>query len=568
MSRQRAWMVRLFVAVICSALWWGISPSRTGARQAQAKGEGKVSGRVISDSGHPIRGAQVMLQGVTPGTQGLSRYGMTNREGRFSFRSLPPGTYRLVASQRGYFPAPQDAQPSASQITIADGQDLKEVELHLVRGGAITGRVTDEEGEPLIGSRVTVLRKNPNGGAYQVNGAETDDRGVYRVYGLQEGDYFLYASIQSIDAGRSSNSSMYYPGVKSEKEAEAIHLSAGDEVEDIDFEVKDSGGFTLSGKVINAATGGGIGDASVRLYGANVSLSVETSEDGSYEFSGLSKGAFMLQAAVPQQSFLPFQRSITLESTDLLNQDIQLEAGAEIRGKIVLAGGRPFENPQSTTIQARVLKDPEDGGVPQQAFIGDRGAGGSWARGVYLFPFAPESYSSTQTGEVLPDGTFSIRGLHSGNVRLVVMPSSSRYYFKDIQIGTRSFGRTPLAVSPGEVKEGVTLVLSDDVGAVRGILQPASVSAGRVIISLLPVDKEKWTDPSALRQTSVDATTNSKITFTLTEVPVGQYYVLAVPQLSVVSKPEELEAMVQTSAVVSVRPQETAEITVFPSRIP
>lgn len=564
MFRPHSCAFWILIAEICVAPGWSVSPASAAAKPIQGVASGKVSGQVLSDGGHPIRGAQVYLHGTGPETQGVSRYGITNREGRFSFRKIAPGSYALRAMQRGYFSMQQEDGTDYVKVTVSEGQEIKDLDLRLARGGAITGRLTDEDGEPLVGSRIRVLRKNSNGDAYDITGVETDDRGVYRAFGLQEGDYLLFASIQSMEEGHTSNSAMYYPGVRSQKEAEAIHVSPGDEVSDINFDVKEAKGLTVSGRVINAMNGSGIADAVVRLYGNNVSLSVETDEEGKYEFSGLSAGPLTIQAEIPQQSFLPSHRSLKLDGANLLNQDLLLEVGGEIRGKLVLEGGRKLENPQGIAVQARILADP-----PEDRFERGRlSIVSSFSAASDVFARLVEDYTFVQSGNVKPDGSFAIRGLRSGRVRLVALPSSSRYYLKQIQLGTKTIGNAPLPLAPGEIREDVSIVLSDDVGAVRGTLQSAAANGGRYSVTLLPADRGKWSDPSAYRQTVVMAGGQSQMPFSIPDVPVGQYYVLALPGQMISMRLEDISQAVQSAAVVTVRSSETAAVTVSPVKVP
>src|SRR5206468_5450232 len=82
-------------------------------------------------------------------------------------------------------------------VTLADGQELATIDLRVVRGGVITGRVLDEDGEPLARAVVTVQRYQYVRGERQLSpagGDQTDDRGQYRVFGLPPGDYYVSAT--------------------------------------------------------------------------------------------------------------------------------------------------------------------------------------------------------------------------------------------------------------------------------------------------------------------------------------------------------------------------------------
>src|SRR5262249_23569311 len=106
-------------------------------------------------------------------------------EGAYLIRALS-GAYVKVSKNPSDFSA-------FKSITLDEGESRDSVDIALVRGGVITGRVTDDEGKPLIGAGLQLLSVDEKGdsqwrGDYKVDW-ETDDRGVYRIYGLPAGRY-------------------------------------------------------------------------------------------------------------------------------------------------------------------------------------------------------------------------------------------------------------------------------------------------------------------------------------------------------------------------------------------
>ena len=85
----------------------------------------------------------------------------------------------------------------AKAIDLADGENVENQEIALKRGAVITGRVTDASGKPLVEQRVELTRLDERG--QPARGAPgfspyanlTDDRGIYRIYGLQAGRYLV-----------------------------------------------------------------------------------------------------------------------------------------------------------------------------------------------------------------------------------------------------------------------------------------------------------------------------------------------------------------------------------------
>lgn len=173
-----------------------------------------VMGQVVDgDSGDPISGAVVQMRSRTLAAaqpaagrggrgQGLSAAEqaaasgqdvvMADSSGRFVFHNLPKGPVQLTATAGGYVDVP-GAAPRPVQIT-ADGQHLSDIKVRLVRVASITGTITDEAGEPLVGVSVRAVRREMPAGSprYNLTGnARTDDRGVYRLDGLVPGSYFV-----------------------------------------------------------------------------------------------------------------------------------------------------------------------------------------------------------------------------------------------------------------------------------------------------------------------------------------------------------------------------------------
>src|SRR5919197_3501676 len=167
------------------------------AVQAQPQGTAVIAGRVVTaDTGRPVKHARVMVS--AGGRQ--SRATTTDEQGRFRITDLMGGSYTISASRTGFVDAVygqrRPLQPG-TPVTLADGQELATIDLRLVRGGVITGRVLDEDGEPLARALVTVQRYQYIRGERRLSpagGDQSDDRGQYRVFGLPPGEYYVSAT--------------------------------------------------------------------------------------------------------------------------------------------------------------------------------------------------------------------------------------------------------------------------------------------------------------------------------------------------------------------------------------
>ncbi len=177
----------------------GTQPARdtTTQQQQQPPATGAIAGGVMLEGGGtPVRRARVTLSGA-----GLrpSRTATTNEQGQFSFTQLPAGRFTLSASKPGYvdisYGAKKPGRPG-TPIQLDDGQKLDRIDIKLPKGSVLTGVVVDENGEPSPGTQVRAMRfviRTGDKTLQQTGTDTTDDRGVYRIYGQQPGDYIVSA---------------------------------------------------------------------------------------------------------------------------------------------------------------------------------------------------------------------------------------------------------------------------------------------------------------------------------------------------------------------------------------
>ena len=184
----------------------------------------RLSGRVLNDSGDPVPNARVAI--VAAGSSG--NVTLTDRDGQFTL-AAPPGRVTLSATKTSY---------SRAETTTENG---KPIEFRLVRGAAISGRVVNERGEPVMGASVFI--EKASGGLEATT--FTDDRGEYRLGGVASGTFTLAvaatgAPVRLTDGQNqvlftNERRTIYYPGVTTRTEAEPIRLQPGDDTTATDF---------------------------------------------------------------------------------------------------------------------------------------------------------------------------------------------------------------------------------------------------------------------------------------------------------------------------------------------
>src|SRR5262249_466652 len=124
----------------------------------------------------------------------------TDSDGRYLITGLAEGRYVVSAVLKAFIGADRAADPTLSRtVTLDEGEPQERVDFALIRGGVITGKVMDDEGRPLIAKRLQLYtvdeqgRKRGYQGVSMYEMSETDDRGVYRIYGLPPGRYIISA---------------------------------------------------------------------------------------------------------------------------------------------------------------------------------------------------------------------------------------------------------------------------------------------------------------------------------------------------------------------------------------
>ena len=173
--------------------------AQTTTKQAAKVPRGSVSGRVtIKEKGAPgvVIGLRKGGDVVNPGEPFLKV--TTDHDGFYRVGNLPPGSYSVTPSAPAFVMADTKDTRNKS-VLVGEDENVEGINFALVRGGVITGRVTDAEGRPVVEQQVNVYstdmfeKQFPERPIFAVNSVQTDDRGIYRVFGLGAGRYKVAA---------------------------------------------------------------------------------------------------------------------------------------------------------------------------------------------------------------------------------------------------------------------------------------------------------------------------------------------------------------------------------------
>jgi hypothetical protein len=246
MTLPRAAFLFLCLLVTSGASAQGVARDRPSLATPVPAGTGTLSGRVVSTEGTPVRRAQVQLAASDARVRQMAT---SDNEGRYTFTQLPAGRYTLRASKGGYvnvaFGQSALNQP-VPPIILGEGESLSGLTIILPRGSAVTGRVTDEFGEPVLQAQVQAMRFQ-----FQADGERrlvpsaaqvmTDDLGQFRLYGLTPGEYVISATTRPAFTGMPANrftqddpeegyAPTFYPGTSNPAEAQPLTVGLGQEL--------------------------------------------------------------------------------------------------------------------------------------------------------------------------------------------------------------------------------------------------------------------------------------------------------------------------------------------------
>jgi protocatechuate 3,4-dioxygenase beta subunit len=461
-SRKKTW-ARCASALVALVIFSVSCIAQTPAKDLSAS----ISGRITIGG----KGAAGIAVAATTSSSPLDNRTVakatTDDDGNYRLTGLAAGKFTIMPMAKAFVVGTAGAfKPPGQSITVAESESITKIDFALIRGGVITGRITDSEGRPVIGERVNVVTKDtPKAGTQMTmfDGPRnlTDDRGVYRIYGLGPGSYkvgvgqaLASGGVSIMGMGASQYPETFYPGAQDESRATNIEINEGTEVLNIDIVVgKSGGGFSVSGRVIDADSGQPVPDA----YIAYSSLSDANQQMGGMSFTGNKSdvnGKFRLEGIRPGR-YAAFTMGIGQETStysdpapfevaegDVSGIEIKLRRGATLSGVVAIENN--FDPAVAAMLQTLSL----------YAFVKTKGTG------------AP----SFSRGKIGPDGSIVFSGLAPGKVQITLagFPTPPKEL---TLVRTEVDGldqREGIEVTAGAQITGLRLVFSYGTGSVRG----------------------------------------------------------------------------------------------------
>lgn len=450
------------------------SPSR------EVNATGTIAGRVTI-AGKPAANIPVA---VMPDPQRALRErfvgsSTTDADGHFQITHVPAGQFYVMAVAPVFYnEAEGDNYPGGSAVTLADGETVEDIHLALRRGGVITGRVTAETGRPLIQEHIYLYRVNPQNAKhdqYNRNYAimQTDDRGVYRLYGLPPGRYLVSAGMPvgrggstSMGRGNSYYPQTFYPGVGDEAKAGEVEVTEGGEATGVDIALGHAEkAYTVIVRVVAAdgkpiagvRCGYGSQGPGGRFIGATA-IGPESNADGQCRIEGLVPGKYVALVALinetsplyangpPSPAKLQSADSYTYDPTpfeitdsDVSDVEIKLRTGASVSGTVAIEG--MSEQEAATHFRELNLNVAMEGPITAPRF---------------------------NRPQINADGSFRIGGLAAGRGRMYLSSFPGRN-FRLLRVEREGADLTTgFDLAAGENLTGMRLVIGFGTGVIRG----------------------------------------------------------------------------------------------------
>jgi len=577
----------IFLTAVVAAL--------NGQAQRIPVGTSTICGTVIaSDSGLPLKGARVTVTGHAMGSDvrssaqskdtGVERIVDTDVDGTFSFPRLPAGVFQVSveSNTRQYLDVNYgERRPGgkAQFIRLADGQRV-ELRFSLMRPAVITGRVVGPNGAPLTQVRVAAVRYDTSSGFRhldEVTAADTDDRGIYRLFGLNPGSYFVVAkpevedlfddfsfysdaahierAIRSATVPNSARPGMpatitfeslpnldfdlvpsgflptYAPAALSPADATDVTVAGNEERTGVDIAVR-----AVPTSIVRVDVTTPV-DPGVRT--SAWLLNDDRSEPGGMSCDSASCGSFMFRD-VPPGTYTVFAATRSSSGQALADeQKLWGRTRVTVGGEPVVRISVSLQTPRS--ISGIVAFDM----TPRPDLT-------KTVLTVIALPAADMRHLSLPNGapraKVTPDGRFAIAGVPAGRYHLYI---DGGYHLRSAVVGGQDTLDFPLDFSGDRDVTDAVLAITDKRSELNGTLTDSSGQpALGYSILVAPTDSRYWCRGSSRRIETIPVQLDGR--FSVAGLPSGSYQlaVVADPEPGWWVDPEFLRTIARTSVMV------------------
>lgn len=500
----------------------------TASLETKERSSNAIAGRVVNESGEAIRNGTVLVFGRS--RQPARRVTSLDEQGRFRVDDLPRGVYFVSVQIPGYVLVGETGEPTSYR----PGDTAS---LVVRKGGAITGTVTGSSGEPVVAIRISAIPlRDLEGRPIQRSGSErsryTDDRGVYRLFGLSPGYYLVVAGSKppgsQMLTAFDEDVPTYYPSSTRDTATE-IAVRSGDEASGVDIKYRGGLGNAVSGLVTGvAATGSSLAGVNVRLMRAEddaiEAMTFTGSRDtkSSFAFYGVPEGEYYVSAQRPASEKDDGAGSrpvrVNVRASDVTGVELALVPFGSIAGRVL------FEVPaqKDQTVKCKTTRPPS---VEESLITVRRDQIDPKERS--LPTLASIVVAPGAKGEVLLQGLDAARYWIETRildevfyVRAITLPGTGR------NANSIDVARSGVAVKQGERVSGLSVVLAAGAASIHGRVlsqKDGAALSDRLRVYLVPAEQQAADDPLRYAEAAVQ----SDGSFALTNAAPGRYWLVA-----------------------------------------
>ena len=552
-----------FFATMCVVFLWlplttfQIRAIAQPTRTATTNTGSSVRGRVVyRDNGQPLKGVTVLIfrsdsnDRLTTTTNQLGEFrlgGLTS--GKYYVRLEGPGT--PAPSGMGMkIPLPIAAIPRAEDypeiipkhdvVFTVDGANTVDVEVRVVRGGAISGKVLKPDGTPVSDIAINVLSRDYNAGPYNARfSARTDKKGVFKIENVPPADYVVAASAEDKNGNYDLRARLrgesqivtFHPAAIRLSEALPVRVDSGRESSGVDITLVERATLKISGKLIRGRDGSAISGATVVLRAKDseqlgplvpgmAQRMTTTASDGTWAFSNVSSGDYEVTALKPLDGSVTRARPLMRPPSDgqppVLRSSTMLPAPRSPYSLVSEQLGFVTSDIEGITLTLR--------GTGRLRGVVETDNGAPLPRGLTLFfEFADNSArpSRPQPVQVSADGSFVLDSAPAGEQAIsVALPNGSEHFVLSATAGGEDLTK---GISIVEDAEGapVRVEISTKYALVSGRVNPAQ-NDQNIAVLFVPVEAFKWRFRTA--RTALLVGTDGSFSG---KVPPGEYIVIA-----------------------------------------